>query len=111
MECKIGHRKSIEGLCRFYMCYCCNFTVCKRLILPQRGVEDKCPKCESVYWYKGPPIFKDLETCDCNVLSCDHCGQILCSCTIDSLKLLCLECKAKHEWVIIPQNCFVNTNA
>jgi len=111
MDRKIGHRKNIKGLCRFYACYCCNFTVCKQFILPQKIFDDKCPKCESIYWYKGPPVFKELKNCNCYVLSCDYCGQILCSCNIESLNGYCLECNAKDKWVIIPQNFFlVNTN-
>ena len=80
--------------------------MCKQLILPQKEFEDRCPKCESIYWYKGPPIFKESKTCDCYVLSSDHCGQILYSCTTESLKGFCLECKAKDKWVIIPQYFF-----
>jgi len=74
MEYKIGHRKNIKVLCHFYICYCCDFTVCKQLILPQKVIEGRGPKCESIHRYKGPHVFKELKTCDCYMLSCNHCA-------------------------------------
>ena len=69
--------RKVKDLCRFYVCYPCNFTVCRRFLLPRELADDRCPMCEAVYWYKEPPVFEDLQECDCYVHSCNSCGKIL----------------------------------
>jgi len=95
-----------RGLCRLFVCYFCNFTVCRRFLLPRELVDDRCPMCVAWYWYKGPPVFKELEKCDCYVQSCDNCGHVLCSCTIEALFDECPWCTLYDRWVIIPSEIF-----
>ena len=74
--------RTVKGLCRLYLCYSCNLTVCRRFLLPRELVDDRCPMCEAIYWYKGPPVFEDLEKCDCYVQPGNSFGRILFPCTI-----------------------------
>ena len=106
MEDGIGHRTRIQGLCHFYICYFCGFTVCKRFILPHVLINDRCPICEYVYWYRGPPLFKESNTCNCEVFSCSKCGHCLCTCTIESLNGCCPWCNEEDKWVIISPEIF-----
>jgi hypothetical protein len=62
--------------------------------------------CEAVYWYQGSPTFEELDKCTCYVHSCDSCGKLLSSCTIDSLLGLCPWCGLHDRWVIIPPERF-----
>ena len=94
------------GLFKFYVFYSCNFTVCKRFILPKVDNGDRCPSCEAVYWYAGPPRY-DVEKCTCFVHSCDKYSNILCSCVIESISGQCLLCKVYDKWSIIPPEYFI----
>lgn len=107
MENVIGHRTRAQGLCRFYSCSFCGFTVCKRFILPHVLIDqERFPICKSMYWYRGPPLFKESNTCKCEVLSCSRCGHCLCTCTIESLNGCCPWCNEEDKWVIISPEFF-----
>ena len=96
-----------RGLCRFFVCYSCNLTVCGRnFLLPRVIIDDNCPICEAIFWYKGPPKYEELEKCDCYIQSCDNCGNILCSCTIESRFGECPWCELYDRWVVIPPELF-----
>jgi len=100
--------RTVKGLCRFYIPYFCNLTICRRFLVPRELVDIRYPTCEAIYCYKGPPIFEDVENCECYVHSCDSCGKGSCSCTINSMFRLCSCCGLHDRWFIIPQNFFVN---
>ena len=68
--------------------------------------DGRCPWCEAIYWYRGPPVFKDVDKCHCYVHFCNSCGKLLCSCTIDSLFGVCPRCGLRDNWVIIPPEIF-----
>ena len=86
--------------------YICNLTVCRRFLLPREILDGRCPWCEAIYWYRGPPVFKDVDKCDCYVHFCNSCGKVLCSCTIDSLFGVCPRCGLHDNWAIIPPELF-----
>ena len=100
------------GLCRFFVCYSCNFTVCgRRVLLPPSEVFDhRCPSCNAMYWYIGPPKFIEIDKCTCYVQSCNNCGNILCSCTLESVSGRCLLCGVSDGWNIIPPELFSEKN-
>lgn len=78
-------------------------------LLPRELVGDRCPWCEAIFWYRGPPIFEDLENCECYVHSCDSSGTVLCSCTINSTCGMCPCCGLYDSWIIIPRIFFLRT--
>jgi hypothetical protein len=81
--------RNIKGLCRFYVCYFCNFKICERFfLLPRRVVDNTYPRCEVEDWYKGP-IFEDADECNCCVHTCSNCTGTLCFCIIESISRLC----------------------
>ena len=88
------------------MCYTCNFTICKHFLWPGEIVDERCPQCKAVDWYKEAPRYKRVDKCDCYVQSCDNCGQLLCSCTIDSVLGQCPKCAEFDKWVIITLDFF-----
>jgi len=48
-----------------FMCYFCNFTICKRFFLLPKEIDDNtCPICKVEDWYKGP-TFENTEECVC----------------------------------------------
>jgi hypothetical protein len=90
-----------RDLCRFYVCYCCNFTICERFfLLPRRIIGNTCPMCEAEGWYKGP-IFENADECNCRVHTCSNCRGTLCVCTIDSIAGLCPWCGVYDRWVVV----------
>jgi len=98
-----GRRK---GQCRLFVCYWCSFTVCRRFILPREIINDECPMCEVPYWYKGDPVWVDIDKSDCQIQFCSFCNGSLCSCTIDSLLGICPLCGLSDGWAIIPPEFF-----
>ena len=75
-------------------------------LLPRVITDDRCPICEALFWYRGLPKYEELEKCDCYIQSCDNCGNILCSCTIESRFEECPWCLLHDRWVIIPPELF-----
>jgi len=62
--------------------------------------------CEVPYWYRGNPVWIDIDKSDCQIHFCSSCDNSLCSCTIDSLLGICPFCGLCDRWVIIPPDFF-----
>ena len=90
--------------CRYEVCRFCNLKVCERSELFPKTVDDRCYICDA--YRSWLPIFGYPEKCDCYMLSCDGCGNVLCFCSGDSIKGLCPWCKAQDRWLIIPSELF-----
>ena len=90
--------------CRFFKCNYCNFKICGRYLTPREIIDDKCPVCKKRQWARF--VTRKTKFCDCYVQSCDNCGKILCSCTIEFLWGICPQCSACDRWMIIPSKLF-----
>ena len=93
---------TVRSMCRFYVCYFCNFTACEQyFLLPREIIDNECPICESRNWYEGP-ISIDLEDCSCHIYCCGSCGGKLRHCSIESLARVCPWCSLYDRWIILP---------
>jgi phage FluMu protein Com len=91
----------LKGLCRLQVCYTCHFTICKHFLWPRGIVEENCPQCKAVDWYKEAPSYIEVDKCDCYVQSCENCGHVLCLYMVDSMRSQCPTCAEFDKWVII----------
>ena len=96
----------LEGLCRIQVCYTCKFTICIHFLWPRGVVDENCPQCKAVDWYKEAPRYTTIDKSNCNAQWCESCGQVLCSCTVNSMHGLCPTCAEFDKWVIVPPDFF-----
>ena len=81
-----------------------NLKVCERSDLFPKTVDDRCYICDA--YRSWIPIFEYPEKCDSYMSSGGGCGNVLCFCSVASIKGLCPWCKVQDRWVKIPSELF-----
>src|SRR5215469_8252908 len=90
----------------FWCCLLCGAKYCKRLLIPRPFNYLSCPFCMTRSGCCHMQGSQDSHNCDCCVHSCNDCGNILCSCTIQSIAQVCPWCEKLGDWIIVPPELF-----